>query len=417
MKIAMAGQTWGPVNGPGVFARRLAKRLAQRGHQILAIIPAPGIEFKWSLNDGVTLAQIPAIRVPFYPEIRITPAPLRTILKTFEKFRPDLLHIQDHYLLSRGALTAACSMGIPVIATNHFLPANILPHVPLATRCPPAARLAETFLWRSLIEVLERTKLVTTPTKTAAAMLRPHLGQMPVRAISCGIDLDQFRPPATRERTIARSHWRIDPCEVVFTYVGRLDFEKRVDVMVHAMARVQHPAVRLFVVGQGQQRSRLRRLIRSCRVGERVALLGFLEHSRLLSLLHASDFFAMPGDAELQSIATLEAMATGLPVLAANACALPEIIENGINGALFEPGAAGEAAQKIECLAKQRNDHWGSMSSASLDRVAAHSLDLTVSSYETVYQNLTQAFSCPAGAPPFRAHPCGREDSFGGKRS
>jgi 1,2-diacylglycerol 3-alpha-glucosyltransferase len=95
----------------------------------------------------------------------------------------------------------------------------------------------------------------------------------------------------------------------------------------------------------------------------------------------------MPSDAELQSIATLEAMATGRPILAANARALPELVQPGVNGYLFEHGDPENAARAIAKLVDQRDD-WAAMGAASREIALPHNLANTIHRYEELYSTL-----------------------------
>lgn len=382
MRIAMAGQTWGPENGPGVFSRRLAMRLAERGHVVTALVPARGMRTEAREDGAVVVTGIPALSLaPLYPEVRVTPAPFRAVQRALEHFRPDVVHVQDHYPLCRAVIRAARRMQIPIVASNHFLPGNMLPHMRLIGRFA----ITERFLWHNLAVVFDRARIVITPTETAAAILRPHV-QVEVRAISCGIDLERFRPPPASERTRARERCRIAADDVVFAYVGRLDREKRLEVLIEAVSRLQE-RVRLIVAGRGRHERALRTLAAKRFVDDRVSFCGFISDPDLARLLCAADFFVMPSDVELQSIAALEAMATGLPLLAADAAALPELVESGVNGALFRPGDPDDAAEKMEMLVSSR-PRWSEMSRASRLRAERHSIEATVAAYEEVYEEV-----------------------------
>jgi glycosyltransferase involved in cell wall biosynthesis len=109
-------------------------------------------------------------------------------------------------------------------------------------------------------------------------------------------------------------------------------------------------------------------------------------------LLNSVDIFAMPSEAELQSIATLEAMACGRPVLAANARALPELVEHGVNGFLFRAGDVEDAAQWMARLADQR-ERWAVMGAASLAKVRPHSLSNTFRRYRELYRSLLPGYA------------------------
>ena len=119
---------------------------------------------------------------------------------------------------------------------------------------------------------------------------------------------------------------------------------------------------------------------------------GFLPNEDLPSVLNSIDVFAMPSEAELLSIATLQAMACSRPVLAANAIALPELVDENKNGLLFKPGDVADMARCMEWFA-DHPERWSDMGATSLEKVQEHSLENILGKYETLYGKVL------AGAP------------------
>src|SRR5947208_3575874 len=106
----------------------------------------------------------------------------------------------------------------------------------------------------------------------------------------------------------------------------------------------------IALAGAGPLESDLREQAECLNLGDRVSFLGFVRDADLLALRHSSDVFAIPSEAELQSLSTMEAMACGLPIVAANSYALPELVHRGENGYLFQPGNSDELAGSIDKL-------------------------------------------------------------------
>ncbi len=124
----------------------------------------------------------------------------------------------------------------------------------------------------------------------------------------------------------------------------------------------------------------------------KVHFTGFLPQADLPSVLNSIDIFAMPSEAELLSISTLQAMGCSRPVLAANAVALPELVTEGVNGLLFKPGDVADAARCMAWFA-DHPERWAGMGAASLEKVQEHSLEHIVHLYEILYEKVL------AGAP------------------
>ena len=117
----------------------------------------------------------------------------------------------------------------------------------------------------------------------------------------------------------------------------------------------------------------------------RVKFIGFVQPEDLPILYNSADIFAMPSPEELQSIATLEAMACGKPILAADARALPELVQTDINGYLFKSNDPKDAAKGIEDLMNAR-DKWKEMGEVGVERAQFHSLENSMKYYEEHYR-------------------------------
>lgn len=389
MRILISGQTYLPGNnGQAIFTIRLAEGLVKDGHEVAVVTPSESLSLHRTLVNGVQVYQVRAI--PFqwlHPGAFFTPLPGWQIHAIMRKFRPDVVHIQDHYFLCRTVMQAARHMNIPLLGTNHFLPENLLPY--LATL--PLSRNAKIkVLWKLMRWTYDLLDIVTTPTETAARILKNQNLAAPVLPVSCGVDTHRFHPIDSNDREDLRTSFGLDPKKVVFLYVGRLDREKRIDLIFRAMALLRKKTgvqVQVAIAGQGSARRDLVALANRLRLGTVVKFLGYVPCERLADLYRCGDIFVMPSAEELQSIATLEAMACGRPVLAANARALPELVTRDVNGSLFEPGNPESLANEMAWML-ENTGRWARMGSASRSRAAAHSIENTVRRYEEIYRRL-----------------------------
>ncbi len=397
MRIIIAGQTYHPAaNGQSVFTVQLAEGLAASGHQVMVIAPSDKRQADSTLLNGVQLEKVRSVSFFHMQDTYLNMPAGQTVDRLMDGFRPDIVHIQDHYPLSHTVVSAARKRHLPLVGTNHFLPENVLHYLGLpawvTTRLERAA-------WFWVLELYNRLQIVTTPTETAAAILRQQPIRVPVYAVSCGVDLARFAPDATVDRAAMRLRYRLDPGRTVFMFVGRLDQEKRIDVLMRAIRQLKRDDLQLAVAGHGRYMDVLLAMAQQMDLGQRVVFTGYVPPEDLPGLLNSVDVFVMPSEAELQSIATLEAMACGKPVLAANARALPELVKDGVNGYLFAPGNAGDAARRMAQLADER-ERWPAMSAAGLARVSQHSVGDTVRRYEELYCKLLPAEPAPSKVAP-----------------
>jgi glycosyltransferase involved in cell wall biosynthesis len=341
-----------------------------------------GRSYEKELN-GVRIRALGAVSLGFwYPGARATLFPSLPVRQAFHDFSPDLVHIQDHYPISQTAFQYARKLGLRVIGTNHFMPENLAPYLQPLPRFTHAYRWT---LWRWMLDLFNQLDLATAPSRTAASILRQEGLNAPVYPVSCGVDLNRFRPIQHLDRTTVRKRYGIHPDKAVFLFVGRVDGEKRLDVLIQAMALTGRNDVQLAIAGKGAALKELKRMARGLNLGEKVHFTGFVPDQDLAALLNSADAFAMPSEAELLSIATLEAMACGKPALVAQAQALPELVSQGINGFLFHKGDPADAASCMERFAAQR-ERWADMGAASLAKAQAHGIGSVIQRYEELYE-------------------------------
>ena len=163
--------------------------------------------------------------------------------------------------------------------------------------------------------------------------------------------------------------------------------EKQIDVLLRAMTKLD-PALdaTLTIIGGGDLLKQLQQMAVDLGIGNRVTFAGYASDTDLRRTLTDSAVFAMPSTAELQSIASLEAMASGLPIVVADAMALPHLVDEGKNGHLFRPGDADDLAAKLTHVLTLDDDAYLDMRRASLAMIEGHDIDRTVSVFESLYR-------------------------------
>jgi glycosyltransferase involved in cell wall biosynthesis len=400
LRILIAGQTYKPhANGQAVFTTQLAEGLASAGHNVVMLTPSNNFRACQEDRNGVRIEYLTAIPVdPRVPEARYAVMPGPRVGAIMDSFQPDMVHIQDHYPLSRTVHRLARRRGLSVVGTNHFMPANVIGFV---MPFQAGRRLLTRFLWWTMLSIYRKLDAVTAPSRTAVAILKEQALDVPLHAISCGVSRERFDLGPDFDRNAMRREYGISETADVFVFVGRLDEEKHIEIAIKAL-RQARASSHFVIVGRGRLEPVLRQLAESLGVADRVVFTGYVPNDALPGLLTASDIFLMPSEAELQSIATLEAMATGRPVLAANAKALPELVEPGVNGYLFEPRDPADCAKLMDRLVDER-DRWEAMGKASLERVAPHQVESTIQRYVRIYRRLLgvrHSLSEPASLSP-----------------
>ncbi len=384
MRILIAGTTYYPsLNGQAIFMVNLAEGLVRRGHQVTVLHPQ--LHKSSTTRNGVQLEAVDSLSLAAAHEDSYVPLFSRkTVRRVFDSFQPQIVHIQDHYPLSKAAMDEAKARGIKIIGTNHFSPDNLTPYLPASAALKG---FYNRLLWSWMMGVYNRFDLVTAPSPSAVDLMLRNGLKVRAYPLSCGTDLSHFHPDPTLDRADCRKKYGIDPDKTIFLYVGRVDKEKRIDVLLHSLHRVKRDDIQLAIAGSGAALNELLALAQKLNLGERVRFMNYVRNEELHSLLNSVDVFMMAGESESLSIASIEAMACGLPLLLANAFALPDLVTPGVNGYLFMPGDAQDAAHYMELLTAQAGRR-KEMGKASLEKAKLHSLEHTLEEYEKFYQSL-----------------------------
>lgn len=383
MRILLAGTTYFPAfNGQAIFMTNLAERLVERGHEVAVLAPSETGPAGASVVKGVRIQRPRTQRLSLWHPNAVFPLfPAKVVDDLIDDFRPQVVHVHDHYPLAWHTVTAARRRGLPVIGSNHFMPENLSPYLPLwRLGRRPYRRL----LWRWLLRLYNRLDGVVVQSQAAAVMLQEQGLRRPTHRISCGIDLEDVHVDVELDRSAIRARFGLHPSQPLLLFVGRVDREKLLDVPIRALARIECAGIQLAIAGHGADLAYIQRLAKSKGVADRVHCLGYVSDADKVDLLNSADIFVMPSDAELLSIATLEAMACGRPILAARAQALPELVTDGENGCLFQPGDVEEAAAAIADLAG-RPEAWPAMGALSRQHAEAHAWPAVLSRFEQLY--------------------------------
>jgi 1,2-diacylglycerol 3-alpha-glucosyltransferase len=308
-----------------------------------------------------------------------------TIDRAVSDFNPDIIHIHGHFFIHKSVFKSGKARNIPIVATNHTMPENIIHFFPFPKKI---IQLLLDHEWKKFKNIFENADIVTTPTETAALMLKNLNLLKPIRAISCGVDLIKFNPKNNTEGL--KEKYGI-PAKPILIYVGRLDREKNIDLVVSAFKKaLEKIDAHLVLVGNGADKNNLIDLTKRLGLTENITFTDFIPDDDLPKIYRMADCFIIASIAELQSIVTLEALASGLPVLAVDAMALPELVHDGYNGFLFKLSDRDGLAEKIVKIFTDDNLRL-TMAGHSLEIVKNHDINKTIDEYEAIYKGLIEA--------------------------
>jgi phosphatidylinositol alpha 1,6-mannosyltransferase len=386
MRIMIVTDQYPPmIGGVPTVTQGLAVDFANRGDQVWVVAPSYGQRDVHRLEHKVHVYRFSSFEWPTYEELRIPFLPILPFRRLLKKVDPDIIHIHSPVVLGNIAQIVAGSLRKPVVVTNHYLPINMSRSLSLD---PLFGKTFITVSYSYLVHFCNRSEYVTAPTMTALNLLYEHGLRAPAQAISNGVDLKKFSP-GDRDKRL-RQHFKLPQDRPLILSVNRLSLEKRIDVLIDAAAKMTRDA-HIAIASTGPAEAGLRAKVEELNLKDKVSFLGLIHNTDLAPLYRLADAFAIPSEAELQSLTTMEAMACGLPVVAANAYALPELVHHEINGFLFQRGNSDEMAQYLDTLVSDAALR-KQMGAKSLEIIARHDRTLVLDQWEALYRRLSNEF-------------------------
>jgi len=368
-------------SGVAVVAFSLTKAMKERGHSVGIITSSHTKKYYVQEVGGIKEYRLESIENPFRENYFVPTVQIR-MGKIFREFEPDIIHLHDISPTALSLLNIAKNK-VPVLYTHHFIPRFIGRHF-IGEGESYIRKLItkgiEGTLTKYITNFANKCDYITTPTKTIKNHLREYGVTTAIRPISNGIDSSKFVPKDFNKKENLP----------ILLYFGRIDRDKSLEVLVKAAVHIKVP-FRLILAGSGQETPKLKSLAEKLGVGEKIEFLGFIEEAKKSELFRKASVFVIPSTVEAQSIVTMEALSTGLPVVAANASALPELVHDGVNGLLFKPENSRDMASKIsrllssEKLQKEFGDN-------SLGLIKKHDIRKTFDAYEKLYFELSERY-------------------------
>ncbi len=321
MRLTLVTETFAPqVNGVSRTLGQLVNHLEQAGDSVQVIHPDYGQPER---PDHQVVASWP---FPFYREVRVPVPPFGPSLRAIDAFRPDLIHVATEATLGWVALRHGRRRGLPVVSSFHTNFDQYCDHYRLGW--------AKRGVWRYLRWFHNRTLETYVPSRATIEDLEAR-GFERLVLWPRGVDGGLFRPDRPR-RAEVRAALGFGPDDVVIGHVSRLAAEKNVMVLADALQAVgeARPGVRSLFVGDGPAREEL-----EARMGPNARFVGYKGGEDLADHYAAADLFAFASLTETFGNVVLEALASGLPVVAIRAGGVGDIVRSGETGLLVEPTA------------------------------------------------------------------------------
>jgi phosphatidylinositol alpha 1,6-mannosyltransferase len=331
MRVLVVSESFLPtVNGVTNSVCKVLDHLALRGHEAHVMVPACGAPATYA---GFPVEQIVSVPYRQFP----VGLPGLHVQRIIERFGPDVIHVASPFLLGAEAIAAGRRLGIPTVAIFQTDVAGYARRNHLAA--------LESVAWRMMRRIHRHATITLVPSSATMADLR-RAGLQRLKRWGRGVDLVTYHPRNHQLAATTALRRQLSPNgEVVVGYVGRVAPEKQVERM---SALRDIPGVRLAIVGDGPGMPLVRRKLE----GMPVSYLGELHGAALAAAYASFDIFLHTGEEETFGQTIQEAHASGLPVVAPRAGGPIDLVTDGLNGFLYQPGNSEELHSTIELLAR-----------------------------------------------------------------
>jgi glycosyltransferase involved in cell wall biosynthesis len=322
LRVAVVTETWPPeVNGVAVTLSKLIHHLGQRHHTIQLIRPRQDKHDEGQEQTGWSELLLRGLPIPRYPQLKLGLPSKKALIKAWSTKRPDLVHIATEGPLSWSALQAAHLLRLPVTSDFRTNFHSYCQHYGVGWLSKPIVAYLRKFH--------NRTAFTMVPTQAMKHQLEA-MGFKNLRVVARGVDTQLFHPDKRSE--VMRKSWGVTPDTVVLLSVGRLAAEKNLDLTIQTYQALVSTGrhVKMVFAGDGPMRA-----VTELKCPDAV-FMGMCTHTQLSTLYASADLLLFPSLTETFGNVTLEALASGTPVLAFDCAAASDFITDHQNGWLID---------------------------------------------------------------------------------
>ncbi|HEY3421558.1 MAG TPA: glycosyltransferase [Methanocellaceae archaeon] len=382
MKIAVFTDTFAPtVNGVVNAVRNFDRALSARGHVVKVFTEgkSPGA----CIMDGAEVYKYRAFTFLPYPDVEYSVDVIGPV-RDATRFRPDIVHAHTPFVMGYCAWRVARKLKLPLVGTFHTPVDEYVVYI--AKRSKMSQALLKRIAMAYQDWFYSRCDVIIVPAKSAAKYL--HVKNKRIEVVSNGLDLSRYGIAGRKE---FREKYGLGSAPVIM-HGGRLSFEKRIDGVIKAMPFVlkEVPDAKLMIVGKGPVKKSLEALVEKMGLQGSVIFTGYVSDEEFPMAYAASDVLALNSPVETQSLIVLEAFATGVPVVGANAGAIPDAVIPGENGFLFETDDSEAMAQYLVRILTETSLR-EKLIDGSLKTAGEHSIERTSEKLLAVYQSALKA--------------------------
>ena len=345
MRVALFTDTFYPqINGVARTVERTAFMLIERGYDVTVVTASADAKETYQHGEyHYNVLIIPSLPTGVYKGERIA-LPFFATLSALKQNPPDLIHTHTPFGVGLVALRAAKELQVPLVGTHHTFFDHYLDHIKLNFG------FMQRITWRYTAWYYNHCDIVLSPTQSLLDTMQSAGLRSSTMLVANPTDTRYFTAPSAAQKEATKKSLHISGPVVL--YLGRLSYEKSVDQALHAFAKLLKTQSDAFLVvaGDGPERERLEELAHALAIEDSVMFTGFVSGEKLIEALQASDVCLSASKSENMPLAILEALASGLPVVAVRSLGMSELVKDGVSGYLVDPDDTSALAARVGTL-------------------------------------------------------------------
>jgi 1,2-diacylglycerol 3-alpha-glucosyltransferase len=389
MKIAFFSDNFYPeLSGIADTIIITGKELKKRGHDICYVAARYSPRDYQKANftypadsdadtiDGIPIFRLSSVHVPSPTGQSRFAFPTGSSISFLKTFKPDIIHTQSPYGVGGEGLRAARRLHLPLVGTNHTAIEDFF-------SLSPIVRAYDAWYYN-------HCDYVTTPYGGLISRMREKGFRRPARSVANPARLADFSSTSLEQKIEYKKEWGLEGPALL--YVGRLGVEKNVDVILRAVAELvqKYPKLTFIATGHGVAESGLKKLVAKLSISRNVRFAGFISPEKLQRLYKVADVFVMMSTSDSQSLALMQAYASGVSAVCARSRGLPDYTPEEC-GFLVEPGDYHSLAEKLSLLLS--NDELRErMGKSARDFVKQFSQEKIALEWEGIYESAANNF-------------------------
>jgi 1,2-diacylglycerol 3-alpha-glucosyltransferase len=338
MRIGFFTDTYTPqINGVVTSIRLFKTALETRGHEVFVFAPTPNTP-----EDADNTVRFRSMPFVFQPEMRLAAPVSLEAVRLVDEIELDVAHAHDPFAIGLFGMRVARRKKIPYVHTYHTLYPEYVHYI-------WETRLTKHLAERLSREYCEACDSIVAPSSKIEDYLRDWGVKRPIEIIATGVDVEKYADIDQDAIRALRLRLHLKAEDRVALFMGRLGREKNVEALIRAFWHCRCSDAKLVICGDGPHRADLEDLVDELSLKNRVVFAGYLEGKDTVAAYHLAHIFAFASTSETQGLVIGEALAAGLPVVAANDKAVEDFVTDGVSG-LVVPGRPEDLAHAFDAL-------------------------------------------------------------------